>query len=262
MTTQATNTLTAVLLIAALLCPPAAANDTITAGEWSLAAWTPNDQPVKGAFIGDAASDAIQIRYRINEGAPSDAAESQFVENERAVQFELPKLSYETFGLAEVWAEDSATGARVGEPVTVGIADWREFDISGQTAVELLYPMESWNMQIRFTPCCLINGGYLRVERVPVNPVGNPEGLPASLASEFLRLAPDDTVVATSGLNADIEIDPDSPYADTPESITAYQWLKGRWTPVIGAELHAETNTIRFKALQGGDFVLAPKPDH
>ncbi len=229
---------------------------------WSLPAWMANDQPVQGTFVhGDVPSpEAVRIRYQINDGESRDAETDGSPSAESGIKFELPKLDYDTFGSIRLWAEDATSGKSIGEPRTIAIADWHEFDITGQTAIELLFPMQSWHMQVRFTPCCLILGGYLRVERIPINPVDSAAGLPETLASYFLNLAPDPTVVATSGLNADIEIDPESPLAKTPESVTVYTWFKGRWSPVRGAELHAETNTIRFKALEGGFFVLGPKP--
>jgi len=226
---------------------------------WTLPTWVANDIPIRGALdVGsDVSADAVRIRYQIDDGEAADVEATEVAE--QRIKFSFPKLPYDTFGLMRVWAENIKTSDPIGSARTVAIADWREFDISGQTAVELLFPMQSWGMQIRFTPCCLINAGYLKAERVPINPAKSAEGLPKTLASDFLNLAPDPTVVATAGLNADIEIDPESSLADSPENVTVYTWYKGRWIPVIGATLHEETNTIRFKAIEGGYFVLASK---
>lgn len=232
------------------------------ADPWSLPAWVANDQVIRGTFANGATPlpQDVRIRYQLNEGEARDAQIGDLAHYAGSIEFTLPKLGYDSFGFIHLWAENSRTGEPITNARTIAIADWHEFDITGQTAVEMLFPMKSWRMQVRFTPCCLILGGYLRVERIPVNPMGKTDGLPDVLASHFLQLAPDPTVVATSGLNADIEIDRDSVYANSPEDVTVYRWFKGKWTPVLGASLHAETNTIRFKALEGGYFVLAPRP--
>jgi hypothetical protein len=245
----------------ATLCLFAAVATSHADNAWKLPKWIANDQPIQGEFnIGsEVSNDSVRIRYQINDGESRDVESSNVADDKRTIAFSLPKLPYATFGFVKVWAEDKDSGESISRPRTIAIADWREFDISGVTDVELLFPMQSWGMQVRFTPCCLINAGYLRVERVPINPTKDATGLPKTLASEFLHLAPDPTVVATAGLNADIEIDSSSALAKTPEDVTVYEWYKGRWIPVLGAELHGETNTIRFPALEGGYFVLGAK---
>lgn len=229
---------------------------------WTLPAWTANDQPIRGTFANAAnvSVDDVRIRYRLNDGDAVDVKSVDVEAEGNTLAFTLPEQAYEAYGFIHIWAEAAATGEPIAGARSIALADWHEFDITGQTDVELLFPMQSWAMQVRFTPCCLILGGYLRVERIPINPTPSSDGLPDVLASEFLHLAPDPTVVATSGLNGDITIDPESAFADSPDDVTVYTWFKGRWMPVRDAELHAETNTIRFKAIEGGFFVLGPKP--
>jgi len=249
--------------MALMICSVAGAVDvavTSTVDDaWTLPVWIANDQPIEGALEIGPTTSPVRIRYQIDDGESSDVEFSNLADDKLSVEFSLPKLAYDTFGYIRVWAEDADSGDSIAGPRTIAVADWREFDISGVTDVELLFPMQSWAMQVRFTPCCLINAGYLRVERLPVNPVSDATGLPKTLASDFLHLAPDPTVVATAGLNADITIDDESSLAKTPEDVTVYEWYKGRWIPVLGAELHVETNTIRFPALEGGYFVLGSK---
>lgn len=229
--------------------------------KWDLPSWIANDQTLKGSFVLNEASaaDSIKVAYQLGDGEMQSVACKPSHEEELTYTFALPNFDYDAYGTLSLWIAHVEDEASLTEPQTVGIADWREFDITGETAVELLYPMDSWNMQVRFTPCCLILGALLRVERISVCPVESTEGLPDTLLSPFLHLDPDDVVVATAGLNAEIGFDPDHPAAKDQQAIAVYQWFDGRWVPMRDVTLDAPRNMMRFVALKGGFFVLGPK---
>lgn len=146
--------------------------------------------------------------------------------------------------------------SQVSETVKVPRSEEVEVEVSGQTDVELTFPLEDWEAKLHFNPCCLIVSGWIQAERIPVLPTPTRDGLPEILLAPFFRIDPDELVEATGGVYVEASYgDPARKGAD-PETIQPYQWKDGRWTPVFDSVRNAKDHTVKFHFARGGLFAI------
>lgn len=162
-----------------------------------------------------------------------------------------------TFWL-ETLTADGAITATVKR--TVPRSQILEVEVSGKTDEDLTYPLDDWQAEILFRPCCLIISGWIHLERIPVLPVATSEGLPDARLSPYLHIDPDDLVKATGGVNLRITYEVPDDTEVKPNSIQPYQWRENQWSPVFDATVDAETRTVSFPFPNGGLVVIAGNP--
>ncbi|GMW00134.1 MAG: hypothetical protein AMXMBFR84_12720 [Candidatus Hydrogenedentota bacterium] len=149
-----------------------------------------------------------------------------------------------------------------GNPIadrTVPYADGEEFYVSGQTGIDLFYPIESWDLLLIFRPCCFIDGGILKAYRLPVIPNPNAPGFPKQTLSSCFSIEPDDLTKATAGLRAEISFDSELA-AKAKGTIGLFQWIDSEWKRDPNAVLDRDSGIVRFTCVRGGLFLVGIQP--
>lgn len=266
-TMHAMNTIIigSILVFALIPGPLAAENAARLDVEWEHPAWL---NPYR-AFVGsarlpaDSPANDVVCAYRLAGGDEHTVPCLTTETDPRVLRFSIPAPKKHVNGQLEFRLESrpaqlSGTGriAWCTDTRTVPVSDEVEVEVSGQTDVELVFPLSDWGARIRFIPCCLILSGWIRAERVPVCPVRDLVGLPERLLSPFYVIDPDDLVKATGGvrIEAAFDIPPDSTI--DPVAITAFRLTDGQWTPVLDATTDGAKRLVTFPFADGGTFVL------
>jgi len=231
--------------------------------KWSHPAWATPSQPFAGEVVLEGSQDAQVIcHYRYTE-AGEQTVSCQAVEgNGGAYRFSIPADAEAagdelTFWLA-VRGPDGQT--LTSKPVTVPRSEILEIEVSGKTDQELTFPLDDWEAELLFRPCCLIISGWIEAERIPVLPVESREGLPQFLLTPFFRIDPDALVEATGGLNVVATSPGQAPEGVDPDSVKPYQWKDGKWTTVFDAVRDPKNGTIKFHFATGGLFAIGGNP--
>jgi len=173
--------------------------------------------------------------------------------------FSIPPLKdAKSSSLALTIRAQSSNGvvAYESKPHVVALADVTELDITGAAAEVLKFPLKPFGLDAQFIPCCNISGGVTRVERIPVNPGPNIDGLPKRLVSPFLRATPCPLSKASAGLSLDLTIDVSLSPKPVPGNVKAYRWHEHSWKPVFNTTLDEQRGAISFHVPDGGTFVL------
>ncbi len=201
----------------------------------------------------------VQLRYTIPGGAVGQTPCIPAEGNVGSYAFAIPAADVAGADEITLWLETlTADGAITAtEKRTVPRSQILEVEVSGKTDEDLTYPLDDWQAEILFRPCCLIISGWIYLERIPVLPVATSEGLPDARLSPYLRIDPDDLVKATGGVNLRVTYELPGDKKIMPNSIQPWQWRDGEWSPVFDAAVDAETRTATFPFPNGGLVVIA-----
>jgi hypothetical protein len=240
-------------------------NVPVLAVEWDHPRWL---NPYR-AFAGSArlprgtSSEQVVCVFRVPGAGERTVPCSPVETDARALRFSIPALKMPVSGdiafrLESRASRDPSAGSVVWrtDTRTVPASEEVEIEVSGQTDVELVYPLSDWNARIRFTPCCLILSGWIRAERVPVCPAPVSTGLPDRLLSPFYVIEPDDLVKATGGVRIEAAFDNPPDSAFDAAAVTAFRLADGQWTAVLDATTDASEKRVTFPFADGGTFVL------
>lgn len=227
---------------------------------WSHPAWATPSKPFEGEVQTEIPEGAgVQLRYTIPGGAVEQLPCTPAEGNGGTYAFAIPAAKVAGADEITFWLETSDGDGNpfTTERRTVPRSQVLEVEVSGKTDEDLTYPLDDWQAEILFRPCCLIISGWIYLERIPVLPVATYEGLPDSRLSPFLRVDPDDLVKATGGVNLRIAYEVSDDTKVTSRSIQPWQWRNGEWSPVFDATVDAGTHTVTFPFPNGGLVVIA-----
>lgn len=257
----------ALVLIAGLVCGMASAttpaSDAVVA-EWQLPEWASNVDGARGEVRVESKDPVqqIMVHYAYPDGTEGSVAAKPVGGNADKYTFRVPGVFDAGTGSLNLHAEVVTASGTVNTDIQqVPLAYEEDLDITGNPPVELRFPLGGDDALVKYIPCCNIFGASTIAKRVPANPMGTTEGLPAKLFSDFIVLEPDQLSASTAGLYFQFTYMPDR-LADVDESnlsVYEYDWAVDRWAPLLDFEQDASANTITIHCTHGGAFVLGEK---
>ncbi len=256
----------AIFVLLGALCPVYAENVAADPGllvHWTHPPWASPSKPFRGAVaVANSGTASLQCHYQYPNGQKNTVACTPKEGEPETFIFAVPPPKKHSSGMLEFWLEEviDSTDTKRSLRRSVPYSDETEIEVSGQTDVELTFALKSWDVQLLFKPCCLIVSGWIEAERIPVLPTSSRDGLPDMVLSPFYRLEPDDLVKATGGVKVKAHYGGEAAKKVKPESIRAYQWKEGSWSPVLDPVHDLENRTITFRFAYGGTFVIAGEP--
>ena len=228
--------------------------------KWSHPAWATPSQAFEGEATLDVPSNTrVTCQYAYSGGSKGEIPCTPNEGDGGAYRFSIPAEPGTDADKLSFWLEVSGADGQThaSERVTVPRSQELDIEVSGKTDEELTFPLDDWEAELLFRPCCLIVSGWIAAERIPVLPTPTAEGLPGVILSPYFRIDPDQLVEATGGLYVRVSYgDPGKAGVD-PASIRPYQWRDNRWTTVFDPVFDGENQTVKFHFATGGLFVIA-----
>lgn len=233
------------MVLSLLIAACAAAG--VEAPQWDGPAWADPAQPYVVSLHTDAAN--LRCAYAYADGPNGEAAMERVSPDEAA--FTIPPAGGDA---ASLTLRVEAGGAVLAER-TIPVAKRYDFDVTGDAAIPLPYPLIPGYVRAEFIPCCTIYGGELTAYTLDANPEPTAEGLPEFHDGRFVILAPDDLVVTTSGLNVVFA------YGDAPEpglapAVFSFNKTAGAWQAISNPKRNDAKSTLTVDCPGGGMFVL------
>jgi hypothetical protein len=221
---------------------------------WTLPAYADPERPTKGIVqLAKETAGALTCHYAIKDG-PVKSAPCIPVEGKSGVySFTAPPLGPKAEGEMKLWLTGK-DGESSHQSLPVAAA--RFFDVTGEAAKPLYYPLPTPKAQGVFVPCCNIYAGELRILTLPINPAPNAEGLPKKVVGPFFILEPDDLTASTSGLNLEVKFGK-APTPDAKPAIFRFSKHSKKWLAVTTVEIDVVARRIRAACPSGGQLVFA-----
>jgi hypothetical protein len=222
-------------------------------------AWIAKDSTLHGNVSLETIPGLSHVRCEYTVDGKAESVDCKPGESAKLFSFSIPPLKVAASNsLALAIRAQSADGgvAYESKPHIIALADVSELDITGAAAEVLKYPLQRLGLNAEFIPCCNITGGTTRIERIPINPEPNVDGLPKRLVSSFVRATPCPLSKASAGLALDLLVDTSLSPKPVMANVKAYRWHESSWKPVLNTKLDETRAAISFHVPDGGTFVL------
>jgi len=250
--------LAAACLCLALACPAAFGSTPASLKvSWSIPTYVDPGKPLEGAATVKApAGTTLQCWYQPEGGKAAKVACAPSDNQTDQVEFKIPSLNDTPPKSLTLWLEaHNDTKSFTSDKKTLPVAHVQDFDITGDAAIELTYPIDRIDAKVVFIPCCTIYGGLVRAATMDVNPRHTDKGLLKTIQRPFLVLKPGHLAATTSGLQCEFGYG-DPPQPGMQPEVFKYNSKTQAWEAISDPKVSLVRQRLRVACPSGGALVL------